>query len=113
MTRVFSTVMEETFDLTVFILDLPRADRCDPSSYQCAVDAIMAAKARTGARVAVLASLPENMSDHFTSVFHGGRRCCAARHGGRHSGDRCCDRERAACSNRPNRCCLPVTRLVK
>jgi acyl-CoA synthetase (NDP forming) len=72
MTRVFSTVMEETFDLTVFVLDLPRADRCDPSSYQCAVDAIIAAKARTGARVAVLASLPENMSDHFTSEFMAG-----------------------------------------
>lgn len=72
MTRVFSTVMEETFDLTVFVLDLPRADRCDPSSYQCAVDAIIAAKARTGARVAVLASLPENMSDHFTSGFMAG-----------------------------------------
>ncbi|MCY0152427.1 acetate--CoA ligase family protein [Hoeflea alexandrii] len=69
MTRVFSTVMEQTFDLTVFILDLPRADRCDPSSYQCAVDAIIAAKARTGARVAVLASLSENMSEGFTSAF--------------------------------------------
>ena len=69
MTRVFSTAMAETFDLTVFILDLPRADRCDPAGYQCAVDAIIAAKAQTGARVAVLASLPENMSDHFTSAF--------------------------------------------
>jgi acyl-CoA synthetase (NDP forming) len=44
MARVFSTVMEQTFDLTVFVLDLPRADRCDPSSYQCAVDAVIAAK---------------------------------------------------------------------
>lgn len=69
MTRVFSTVMAESFDLTVFVLDLPRADRCDPSGYQCAVDAIIAAKAQTGARVAVLASLPENMSDHFTREF--------------------------------------------
>jgi acetate---CoA ligase (ADP-forming) len=69
MTRVFSTVMAGTFDLTVFILDLPRADRCDPAGYQCAVDAIIAAKAQTGARVAVLASLPENMSDHFTREF--------------------------------------------
>jgi len=69
MTRVFSTVMAETFDLTVFILDMPRADRCDPSGYQCAVDAIVAAKAQTGARVAVLASLPENMSDTFTRQF--------------------------------------------
>ncbi|MGJ8572677.1 MAG: acetate--CoA ligase family protein [Hoeflea sp.] len=69
MTRVFSTVMGESFDLTVFILDMPRADRCDPSGYQCAVDAIIAAKAETGARVAVLASLPENMSDVFTHQF--------------------------------------------
>ena len=69
MTRVFSTVMAESFDLTVFVLDLPRADRCDPSGYHCAVDAIIAAKAQTGARVAVLASLPENMSDHFTREF--------------------------------------------
>lgn len=69
MTRVFSTVMAETFDLTVFVLDMPRADRCDPSGYQCAVDAIIAARAETGARVAVLASLPENMSDHFTRRF--------------------------------------------
>ncbi|WP_420408413.1 acetate--CoA ligase family protein [Hoeflea sp.] len=69
MTRMFSTVMAETFDLTVFILDMPRADRCDPSGYQCAVDAIIAARAGTGARVAVLSSLPENMSDHFTRSF--------------------------------------------
>lgn len=72
MTRVFSTVMEGSFDLCVFVLDMPRADRCDPAGYQCAVDAIIAAKAQTGARVAVLASLPENMSDHFTSAFMAG-----------------------------------------
>jgi acetate---CoA ligase (ADP-forming) len=72
MTRVFATVMRESFDLTVFILDMPRADRCDPSGYQCAVDAIIAAKESTGARVAVLASLPENMSHHFTRSFMDG-----------------------------------------
>lgn len=72
MTRVFSTIMAESFDLTVFVLDMPRADRCDPSGYQCAVDAIIAAKALTGSRVAVLASLPENMSDHFTRAFMAG-----------------------------------------
>ena len=72
MTRVFATVMQGSFDLSVFVLDMPRADRCDPSGYQCAVDAILAAKAQTGARVAVLASLPENMSDHFTRAFMAG-----------------------------------------
>ena len=69
MTRVFSAVLADDFDLTVFVLDLPRADRCDPASYQCAVDAIIAAQAVTGARVAVLTSLPENLSEPVSSTF--------------------------------------------
>ncbi|KJS21119.1 MAG: acyl-CoA synthetase [Hoeflea sp. BRH_c9] len=69
MARVFTMAAAETFDLTVFVLDMPRADRCDPSGYQCAVDAILAAKARTAARVAVLSSLPENMAESFTRAF--------------------------------------------
>lgn len=69
MTRMFAMVMGENFDLTVFILDLPRADRCDPSGYDCAVEAIIAAKAETGARVAVLASLPENLSETAVARF--------------------------------------------
>ena len=69
MTRVFSAVLADGFDLTVFVLDLPRADRCDPSGYQCAVDAIIAAQAMTGARTAVLTSLPENLSESFSAAF--------------------------------------------
>lgn len=69
MTRVFAAVLAERFDLVAFILDLPRADRCDPSGYQCAVDAIIAAKRQTGARVAVLASLPENLDAAHTQRF--------------------------------------------
>ncbi len=69
MTDVFSAVLRDRFDLAVFVLDIPRDDRCDPSGYQCAIDAIIAAKDATGARVAVLASLPENMPEHFASRF--------------------------------------------
>jgi acyl-CoA synthetase (NDP forming) len=69
MTDCFAAVMAEDRALTVFILDLPRADRCDPSGYQCAVDAIIAAQARTGARVAVLASLPENITEALAARF--------------------------------------------
>jgi acyl-CoA synthetase (NDP forming) len=69
MADVFSAVMGDCFDLAVFVLDMPRDDRCDPSGYQCAVDAIIAARKKTGARVAVLASLPENMPEHFASMF--------------------------------------------
>ena len=69
MTRVFSAVLADGFDLTVFVLDLPRADRCDPAGYQCAVDAIISAQAATGARTAVLTSLPENLSERVSSAF--------------------------------------------
>ena len=45
-------------------------DRCkNPPSYQCASCHSSRQKPSTGARVAVLASLPENMSDHFTRSF--------------------------------------------
>jgi acetate---CoA ligase (ADP-forming) len=69
MTDVFSAVLRDRFDLAVFVLDVPRDDRCDPSGYQCAIDAIIAAKKATGARVAVLASLPENLPEHFAAKF--------------------------------------------
>ncbi|PWW04063.1 acyl-CoA synthetase (NDP forming) [Hoeflea marina] len=69
MTAVFAAVMADAFDLAVFVLDLPRGDRCDPSGYRCAVDAIIAARGQTGARVAVLASLPENLSEDLAATF--------------------------------------------
>ncbi len=70
MTDCFAAALDEGRALTVFVLDLPRADRCDPSGYRCAVDAIFGAVARTGARAAVLASLPENLSEALTAEFH-------------------------------------------
>jgi acyl-CoA synthetase (NDP forming) len=72
MTRVFCAVMGDQFDLVVFILDIPRSDRCDPSGYDCAVKAILAAKAKTRANVAVLASMPENLSEEVTARFAAG-----------------------------------------
>ncbi len=69
MRQVFETVMAEGFDLCVFVLDIPRADRCDPSSFQCAIDAIVAAKVKTGARVAVVSCLPENLSEDVSGHF--------------------------------------------
>lgn len=69
MTRVFAAAMGDGFALTVFVLDIPRDDRCDPASYRCAIEAIIAAQQETGARVAVLASLPENLTEVVTARF--------------------------------------------
>jgi acyl-CoA synthetase (NDP forming) len=62
----------EGFDLSVFVLDLPRPDRCSQAGYRCAVDAILAARAATGARTAVLASLPEALDETLTAEFEAG-----------------------------------------
>jgi acyl-CoA synthetase (NDP forming) len=69
MTRVFAKIMRDGFDLVIFVLDIPRIDRCDPRGHQCAIDAIIAATRETGARVAVLTSLPENMTEALADTF--------------------------------------------
>ncbi|EYD75161.1 Acetyl-CoA synthetase [Rubellimicrobium mesophilum DSM 19309] len=69
MTATFSAVLRGGFDLGCFVLDLPRADRCSPEGYRCAIDAILAARQATGARTAVLASLPEAIDEALTARF--------------------------------------------
>jgi acyl-CoA synthetase (NDP forming) len=72
MTETFSAVLGGGFDLGVFVLDMPRPDRCSQEGYRCAVDAILAARAATGARTAVLASLPECIDEGLTAEFEAG-----------------------------------------
>lgn len=55
----FTAVLGCGFDMALLILDLPREDRCDPAEWRLTLDAWVAARAATGARVAVLATLPE------------------------------------------------------
>ncbi len=69
MTDVFATVMSEDLDLSLFVLDIPRADQCDPSGHDCAIEAIINAKALTGANVAVIGSLPENLEEDVIARF--------------------------------------------
>jgi acyl-CoA synthetase (NDP forming) len=59
---VFATLLGG-YDAGVFIIDPPRADRCDPSSYGPALAAIEAAQAATGKPAFPVASLPENLDE--------------------------------------------------
>ncbi|MFN6979693.1 MAG: acetate--CoA ligase family protein, partial [Gemmobacter sp.] len=61
-TAVFTTMLAG-YDAGVFIIDPPRADRCDPSSYDPALAAIAAAQAATGRPALPVASLPENLPE--------------------------------------------------
>jgi acetate---CoA ligase (ADP-forming) len=59
---VFTTMLSG-YDCGVFVIDPPRPDRCDPSSNQPALDAIVSAANSTGKPAFPVASLPENFDE--------------------------------------------------
>jgi acetate---CoA ligase (ADP-forming) len=61
-TDVFTTMLSG-YDAGVFVIDPPRGDRCDPVSYQPALDAIVSAAKATGKPAFPVASLPENFDE--------------------------------------------------
>ena len=63
-TEVF-TAMLEPYDVGLYIIDTPRNDRCDPSGYQAALDAIVAAQVSTGKPAFSVASMAENFDEGY------------------------------------------------
>ena len=63
MRDTYAAVIEDDRDLTFFVLDLPRADRCAPDAWFPAIESLKAAVRQTGARVAVVPTLPENLPE--------------------------------------------------
>lgn len=63
MASVYSNVFEDAYDLNILIMDIPPKDRCDPSAWDSALNALKVAKAKTNANVAMLVTLPENLSE--------------------------------------------------
>lgn len=61
-TEVFSAMLEP-YDAGIYIIDSPRPDRCDPSSYQPAFDAIVAAQKATGKIALPAALIAENFGE--------------------------------------------------
>jgi acetate---CoA ligase (ADP-forming) len=61
-TDVFTTMLG-AYDAGLYIIDPPRPDRCDPSSFDPAVKAIVAAGKATGKPAFPVASLPENFDE--------------------------------------------------
>ena len=61
-TEVFSAMLAD-YDAGIFVFDVPRDDRCDPSSYQPALDAIVAAQTATGKIALPVASMAENFGE--------------------------------------------------
>jgi acyl-CoA synthetase (NDP forming) len=62
-TDVFTTMLAG-YDAGIFVIDPPRPDRCDPASFEPALDAIVAAADATGKPAFPVASLPENFEEN-------------------------------------------------
>ena len=63
MTRTFTAMMQGDLALGCVVLDIPRADRCDPSGWAPTIAAIEATHAATTRPMAVLATLPEGLPE--------------------------------------------------
>lgn len=63
-TDVFTTMLSG-YDAGIYIIDPPRNDRCDPSGYQPALDAIVSAQKTTGRPAFPVASFPENFDEAY------------------------------------------------
>lgn len=63
MTAAFSAMIDPDLALTLLIVDFPRADRCDPTDWDCTVQAALRTRAATGANIAMVATLPELMPE--------------------------------------------------
>jgi acyl-CoA synthetase (NDP forming) len=50
-------------DIGVVVADFPRSDRCDPSAWDCVIDAVGTAKQISGKPIAILSSISETLDE--------------------------------------------------
>lgn len=62
-TQCFTHLLSSGFDAHLLVLDLPRADRCDPEHWETTLSAFVAARRATGAPATVVSTLPEGMPE--------------------------------------------------
>ncbi|WP_348720805.1 acetate--CoA ligase family protein [uncultured Candidatus Puniceispirillum sp.] len=73
MANVFAAMMGGWTDISVLVIDFPRNDRCSDETWLPAVNALCEAVRRTGTKAAMLATLPEGISEQWawTSIKAG------------------------------------------
>ncbi len=62
----FEAMLSESPDLAAILIDFPRRDRCSDESWHPAISAIASASRKTGTRTAAIATLPENLPEHWS-----------------------------------------------
>ena len=65
MANVFAAMMGDWVDISVLVIDFPRNDRCSDETWIPAVNALCEAAKRTGTKAAMLATIPEGISEQW------------------------------------------------
>ena len=63
LTATFTAMMAAAYDLTLLVLDFPRADRCVENGFDVTLRSLVAAARQTGGRAAVLSTLQETLPE--------------------------------------------------
>lgn len=63
MAECFATALQGEAAIGCLIVDFPRADRCDPSAWDCTLEAGARAVANTGKPLTIVATLPEALPE--------------------------------------------------
>lgn len=63
MTATFAALLQGDIGLGCVVVDFPRTDRCDRAAWDCVIEAAGAARAQVGKPLALVTSLPENLSE--------------------------------------------------
>ncbi len=87
---IFGALLSDDFDVALCLLDYPRADKCDQSTWGGAERGFVRAANATGTKGAVMATFSDTCSEARSRTSHGGRRGHARGHrrrrGGREGG---------------------------
>lgn len=65
--ETFSAMLGEDFDLSLFVVDFPREDRCDAPGWPESIRALEHAVGDIGNRAAVVTTLPDNMPESWAT----------------------------------------------
>lgn len=63
MAQTFTAMLRGDVGLGCLVVDFPRPDRCDGAAWDCTVEAAAEARRATGRPLAILSTLPENLSE--------------------------------------------------
>ena len=67
--KIFTAMLSGGYDFGFLVIDFPRTDRCTDAEWEPAARAIEQSSHDTGARIAVVSCLPENISESWSERF--------------------------------------------